>query len=51
VSTGSATDILTRTLGQRLASIWGQQVIVDNRPGGSSNVGFEIAVKAPADRE
>lgn len=49
VSTGGATDILTRTLGQRLATAWGQQVLVDNRPGGGSNVGFEAAAKSPPD--
>ena len=49
VSTGGATDILTRTLAQRLASAWGQQALVDNRPGGGSNVGFEVAAKSPAD--
>lgn len=49
VGTGGATDILTRTLGQRLGAAWGQQVLVDNRPGGGSNVGFEVAAKAPAD--
>lgn len=49
VAPGGATDILTRTLAQRLASTWGQQVLVDNRPGGGSNVGFEIAAQAPAD--
>jgi tripartite-type tricarboxylate transporter receptor subunit TctC len=49
VTPGGATDILTRTLGQRLASAWGQQVLVDNRPGGGSNVGFEAAAQAPAD--
>jgi tripartite-type tricarboxylate transporter receptor subunit TctC len=49
VGTGGATDILSRTLGQRLSAIWGQQVLVDNRPGGGSNVGFEIAAKAAPD--
>jgi tripartite-type tricarboxylate transporter receptor subunit TctC len=49
VAPGGATDILTRTLAQRLASTWGQQVLVDNRPGGGSNVGFEVAAQAPAD--
>jgi tripartite-type tricarboxylate transporter receptor subunit TctC len=49
VSAGGATDILTRTLAQRLTTVWGQQVIVDNRPGGGSNVGFEAAAQAPAD--
>ena len=49
VAAGGATDILTRTLAQRLANAWGQQVLTDNRPGGGSNVGFEIAAQAPAD--
>ena len=49
VSTGGATDILTRALALRLANAWGQQVLVDNRPGGGSNVGFEVAAKSPAD--
>ena len=49
VSTGGATDILTRALAQRLATTWGQQALVDNRPGGGSNVGFEVAAKSPPD--
>jgi len=49
VAPGGATDILTRALAQRLANTWGQQVLVDNRPGGGSNVGFEVAAKSPAD--
>ncbi len=49
VAPGGATDILTRALAQRLAAAWGQQVLVDNRPGGGSNVGFEVAALAPAD--
>jgi tripartite-type tricarboxylate transporter receptor subunit TctC len=49
VAPGGATDILTRALGQRLAATWGQQVLVDNRPGGGSNVGFEVAARSPAD--
>src|SRR4029079_1667726 len=49
VTTGGATDILARALAQRLTSAWGQQVLVDNRPGGGSNVGFEAAANSPAD--
>src|SRR5262245_32344033 len=49
IGTGGVTDILTRILGQRLTAIWSQQVLVDNRPGGGSNVGIELAARAPAD--
>jgi tripartite-type tricarboxylate transporter receptor subunit TctC len=44
-----AADLLTRTIGQKLAEVWGQQVIVDNRPGAGGNLGVEIAAKAPPD--
>ncbi len=46
---GGTTDILARMLGQKLTEAWGQQVIIDNRPGAGGNVGSEIASKAPAD--
>jgi len=49
VGAGGATDILTRALSQRLSAVWQQQVVTDNRPGGGSNVGFDVAAKAPAD--
>ena len=49
VSAGGPTDILTRVLGQKLADAWGQQVVTDNRAGGGSNIGFELAAKSPAD--
>jgi tripartite-type tricarboxylate transporter receptor subunit TctC len=46
---GGSTDILGRALGQKLAETWGQQVIVDNRPGAGGSIGAEAAAKAPAD--
>ncbi len=49
VTAGGATDILTRALAQRLSAAWGQQVLVDNRPGGGSNVGFEVVARSAAD--
>jgi tripartite-type tricarboxylate transporter receptor subunit TctC len=49
VAPGGATDILTRTLAARLATVWRQQVFADNRPGGGSNVAFEAVAKATAD--
>lgn len=46
---GSAPDIIARLIGDGLARIWGQQVVVDNRPGAAGNLGTAAAAKAPAD--
>lgn len=43
---GGNTDITARALGAKLADGFGQQVIVDNRPGGATNIGSELAAKA-----
>lgn len=49
VVAGGVTDIIARGLGQRLTPAWNQQVVVDNRPGAGSNIGFEVVAKAAAD--
>jgi tripartite-type tricarboxylate transporter receptor subunit TctC len=46
---GGNTDILSRLIGQKLTEAWGQQVIIDNRPGAGGTVGAEITAKAPPD--
>jgi tripartite-type tricarboxylate transporter receptor subunit TctC len=46
---GIAPDIATRLVAQSLSQRLGQQFVVDNRPGGASNIGTEIVVRAPAD--
>jgi tripartite-type tricarboxylate transporter receptor subunit TctC len=46
---GGGTDILARLIGQWLSERLGQQFVIDNRPGGGSNVGTEAAVHAPPD--
>lgn len=46
---GSETDIFARVLGKQLADGWGQQVIVENRPGGGTTIATELTAKAPAD--
>ena len=46
---GGAADILARLVGQWLSDRLGQQFVVENRPGGGSNVGTEVVVKASAD--
>ncbi|MBI2294539.1 MAG: tripartite tricarboxylate transporter substrate binding protein [Betaproteobacteria bacterium] len=45
---GSA-DLLSRTIGQKLTAIWGQPIVVDNRPGAGGNLGLELVAKAPPD--
>jgi tripartite-type tricarboxylate transporter receptor subunit TctC len=46
---GGNTDITARAVGSKLAEVFGQQVIVDNRPGGATNIGSELAAKAAPD--
>lgn len=46
---GGATDVSGRLIGKRISEILQQPVIVDNRPGGGSNIGAAIVAKAPAD--
>ena len=48
-SPGGATDIVTRLLAQKLAEMWGQQVVADNRAGASGNIGGELVAKSPPD--
>jgi len=45
----SSNDILGRQLAQKLSELWGQNVVVDNRPGASGNIGAEMVSRAPAD--
>ena len=46
---GGPNDILARMIGQRYTAVWGQQTLVDNRPGGGTVIGTDIVAKAPAD--
>jgi tripartite-type tricarboxylate transporter receptor subunit TctC len=46
---GGGTDVLARILGIQLAEAWGEQVVIDNRPGASGNIGAEIVARANAD--
>ncbi len=46
---GIAPDIVARVIGQALSERFGQQFVIDNRPGAGSNIGTEIVVRAPAD--
>jgi tripartite-type tricarboxylate transporter receptor subunit TctC len=46
---GSATDILARTFGQKLQEMWGQPVVIENRPGAGGTIGAGVVAHAPPD--
>ncbi len=46
---GGIVDTAARIVGQKLGERWGQQVIVENRPGGNGFIAVTAAAKAPAD--
>jgi tripartite-type tricarboxylate transporter receptor subunit TctC len=49
VAAGGGADIVARVIGQWLSERLGQQFIVENRPGGGTNIGTEMVARAPAD--
>src|SRR5687767_9276885 len=46
---GGGTDLIARITAQKLTDAWGQQVVVDNRPGAGGIVGTEMGVRAAPD--
>ena len=46
---GGAGDIFARVIGAKLAEAFGQQVVVDNRPGANAIIGTDMVAKAPPD--
>jgi len=46
---GGGNDVLARLVGQKLTESWGQQVIVENRPGGNTIIGTEALAKSAPD--
>jgi tripartite-type tricarboxylate transporter receptor subunit TctC len=46
---GGASDTLARIVGQRLAELWKQPVVIENRPGAGGNIGMEAVARSPAD--
>ncbi len=46
---GGSTDIIGRTIAQKLSEMWGQPVVIDNRGGGGTVIGTDMVAKAPPD--
>jgi tripartite-type tricarboxylate transporter receptor subunit TctC len=46
---GGGNDIIARMLGQKLGENWGQQVVIDNRPGAGGNIAAETTARAAPD--
>ena len=46
---GGTSDILARSIGQKLTEEWGQPVIADNRPGAAGNIASELVAKSKPD--
>ena len=46
---GGSADILTRGVARGLNEMWGQSIVVENRPGAASMIGAELVANSPAD--
>ncbi len=46
---GGPTDVIARIVGERLAKNWGQQVVIENRPGGGTNIANEMVLRSEPD--
>jgi tripartite-type tricarboxylate transporter receptor subunit TctC len=48
-SPGGTSDTTGRILAQKMTEAWGQQIVIDTRPGASGIIGTELAMRAPGD--
>jgi tripartite-type tricarboxylate transporter receptor subunit TctC len=46
---GGSSDLLARVFGQKLSEIWGQPVLVENKPGAAGSIGMDFAARKAAD--
>ena len=46
---GGSSDLMGRITAQKLSELWGQQVLVDSKPGAAGSIGMEFAARQPAD--
>src|SRR5436190_13396138 len=46
---GGSSDLMARVFGAKLSELWGQQVIVESKPGAAGSIGMDFAAKQPPD--
>ena len=46
---GGSSDLMSRVYGGKLAELWGQQVIIESKPGAAGSIGMEFAARQPND--
>jgi tripartite-type tricarboxylate transporter receptor subunit TctC len=46
---GGSSDLMARVYGAKLAELWGQQVIIESKPGAAGSIGMDFAAKQPGD--
>jgi tripartite-type tricarboxylate transporter receptor subunit TctC len=46
---GGASDLMPRIVAEKLTAMWGQPVLMENRPGAAGNIGMEAGAKSPPD--
>ena len=49
IAPGGGTDIVARGVGQKLTERWGKSVVIDNRPGASGAIAFDLVAQAAPD--
>ncbi len=49
ITPGGSNDVVARVIAQKLSDLWGQAVVVENRPGAGMNLGADIVAKSPPD--
>src|SRR5271166_5535537 len=49
VAAGGPTDIVARMVAEKLAAIWSQQVLIENKPGAGNNLGVEYVARSDPD--
>jgi tripartite-type tricarboxylate transporter receptor subunit TctC len=46
---GGSSDLMSRVYGAKLAELWGQQVVIESKPGAAGSIGMDFAAKQPPD--